>query len=77
MTTTAESTGRRARTVLLMIAGGKVGSMVGRRRAFMVGRVIYGSGSLTTALAPNLPVQVDVAPLRLWAARGHARCGQR
>jgi hypothetical protein len=61
---------------MLMITGAKVGSMIGRPRAFMVGCVIYG-GSLTTALAPNLPVQVDVAPLRLWAARGHARCGQR
>jgi len=41
---------------MLMITGGKVGSMIGRRRAFMIGCVIYGAGSLTTALAPNLPV---------------------
>jgi predicted MFS family arabinose efflux permease len=32
--------------------------MIGRRRAFMVGCDIYGSGSLTTALAPNLPVLI-------------------
>ncbi|MEO8518098.1 MAG: MFS transporter [Dermatophilaceae bacterium] len=43
---------------MLMITGGKIGSMVGRRRAFMVGCVIYGMGSLTTALAPNLPVLI-------------------
>jgi MFS family permease len=30
--------------------------MIGRKRAFTVGLVIYCSGSLTTALAPNLPV---------------------
>lgn len=40
----------------LMITGGKVGAIVGRRRAFGIGLVIYGAGSLTTSLAPNLPV---------------------
>jgi EmrB/QacA subfamily drug resistance transporter len=43
---------------MLMITGGKIGSMIGRRRAFMSGCVIYGVGSLTTALAPNLPVLI-------------------
>lgn len=41
---------------MLMIPGGKVGAIIGHRRAFMVGCGIYGCGSLTTALAPNLPV---------------------
>ncbi|MFZ2177195.1 MAG: MFS transporter [Rhodococcus sp. (in: high G+C Gram-positive bacteria)] len=40
----------------LMITGGKVGAMLGRRRAFGIGLVVYGAGSLTTALAPNLPI---------------------
>ncbi|RDI16698.1 EmrB/QacA subfamily drug resistance transporter [Rhodococcus sp. AG1013] len=40
----------------LMITGGKIGSIVGRRRAFAIGLVVYGAGSLTTALAPNLTV---------------------
>jgi MFS family permease len=39
-----------------MITGGKIGQIVGRSRAFAVGCVIYGAGSLTTALAPNLGV---------------------
>jgi EmrB/QacA subfamily drug resistance transporter len=43
---------------MLMITGGKIGSMIGRRRAFMIGCVIYGVGSLTTAIAPNLAVLV-------------------
>jgi MFS family permease len=43
---------------MLMITGGKIGSMIGRRRAFMIGCLIYGAGSLTTALAPNLPVLI-------------------
>ena len=38
---------------MLMITGGKIGSMIGRRRAFAIGCVIYGLGSLTTALAPT------------------------
>ncbi|MFF2084465.1 MFS transporter [Nocardia sp. NPDC058176] len=40
----------------LMITGGKLGTIMGRRRAFAIGLVIYGTGSLTTAAAPNLPV---------------------
>jgi MFS family permease len=43
---------------MLMITGGKVGSMIGRKRAFSIGCVIYGAGSLTTALAPNLTVLI-------------------
>ncbi|MGA2835352.1 MAG: MFS transporter [Acidimicrobiales bacterium] len=41
-----------------MITGGKIGALVGRRRAFGVGLVVYGSGSLVTALAPNLTVLI-------------------
>jgi MFS family permease len=40
----------------LMITGAKIGAIIGRKRAFAIGCVIYGCGSLTTALAPNLPV---------------------
>lgn len=40
----------------LMITGGKVGTIMGRRRAFALGLIIYAAGSLTTALAPNLGV---------------------
>src|SRR5262245_39572871 len=43
---------------MLMVTGGKVGSMIGRRRAFAIGCVVYGVGSLTTALAPNLPILI-------------------
>lgn len=40
----------------LMIPGGKVGAIIGHRRAFSLGCVIYAAGSLTTALAPSYPV---------------------
>lgn len=43
---------------MLMVTGGKVGSMIGRRRAFTIGCIVYGAGSLTTAVAPNLPVLI-------------------
>ncbi len=42
----------------LMITGGKIGAMIGRRRAYAIGCIIYGAGSLTTALSPNLPVLI-------------------
>ena len=40
----------------LMITGGKIGALIGRKRAFAIGCVIYGAGSFTTAIAPSLPV---------------------
>jgi EmrB/QacA subfamily drug resistance transporter len=43
---------------MLMVTGGKIGSRIGRRRAFAIGCIIYGAGSLTTAAAPNLPVLI-------------------
>jgi MFS family permease len=39
-----------------MLAGAKLGDILGRNRAFAVGCVIYGIGSFTTALSPNLTV---------------------
>ena len=41
-----------------MITGGKIGSIIGRRRAFAIGLVVYGAGSLVTSLAPNLGVLI-------------------
>ncbi|MFD5324043.1 MFS transporter [Streptomyces sp. NPDC127092] len=41
---------------MLMIPGGTVGALIGRKRAFMTGCLVYGCGSLTTALAPDLTV---------------------
>ena len=40
----------------LMITGGKIGTIIGRRRAMGIGLVIYAAGSFTTAIAPNLTV---------------------
>src|SRR5579871_4767896 len=42
----------------LMITGGKIGGIIGRKRAFAIGSVIYGAGSLTTSLAQSLPVLI-------------------
>src|SRR6476469_1055757 len=39
-----------------MLLGAKLGDILGRNRAFAIGLAIYGAGSLTTALSPNLPV---------------------
>ena len=41
----------------LMVLGG-IGSIMGRKRAFSLGCIIYGCGSMTTALAPNLTVLI-------------------
>jgi MFS family permease len=40
----------------LMLAGAKLGDIIGRDRTFALGLAIYGAGSLTTAVSPNLGV---------------------
>ena len=40
----------------LMLAGAKLGDIFGRDRTFAIGLAVYGLGSLTTALSPNLAV---------------------
>ncbi|MFF2049991.1 MFS transporter [Leifsonia sp. NPDC058194] len=39
-----------------MLLGAKLGDVWGRRRAFVIGSIVYAAGSLTTALAPNIAV---------------------
>ncbi len=39
-----------------MLIGGKIGDRWGAKRAFWIGLLVYGTGSLTTALSPNLGV---------------------
>lgn len=40
---------------MLMVAGGKVGDLMGRRKAFVVGLVIYACGSTITAISQTVP----------------------
>jgi MFS family permease len=40
----------------LMLAGAKIGDILGRDRTFALGLAVYGLGSLITALSPNLAV---------------------
>ena len=40
----------------LMLLGAKLGDVLGRSRCFAIGLAVYGLGSLTTALSPNLTV---------------------
>ncbi len=41
---------------MFMLAGAKIGDIVGRRRAFVIGLVIYAAGSALTAAAPSVAV---------------------
>jgi MFS family permease len=42
----------------LMITGGRMGAILGRKRAFTIGCLIYASGSFITAISPNLAVLI-------------------
>ena len=41
-----------------MLTGSKIGEIAGRKRAFTIGCVIYGAGSFTTSISPNLGVLI-------------------
>jgi EmrB/QacA subfamily drug resistance transporter len=41
---------------MFMLTGGKVGDIIGRKRAFIIGLVIYACGSALTAVAPSVAV---------------------
>ena len=41
-----------------MITGGRVGEIIGRKRAFTIGCIVYACGSLTTALSHSLTVLI-------------------
>jgi EmrB/QacA subfamily drug resistance transporter len=40
---------------MLMLTGGKIGDIIGRRRAFAIGLMIYGCGSALTAVSQSVP----------------------
>jgi MFS family permease len=41
---------------MFMLTGGKIGDIIGRRRAFVIGLIIYACGSALTAAAPTVAV---------------------
>ena len=41
---------------MLMLTGGKIGDIIGRRKAFVIGLIIYACGSAMTAAAPTVAV---------------------
>src|SRR3954447_7472954 len=41
---------------MFMLTGAKIGDIIGRRRGFVVGLVIYACGSAMTALAPTVAI---------------------
>ncbi len=41
---------------MFMMTGAKIGDRIGRRRAFVIGLVVYGCGSAITAIAPSVVV---------------------
>ena len=43
-----------------MITGGKIGQIIGRKRAFAIGCVIYGCGSFTTSISGTLSLESAV-----------------
>ncbi|HTR75294.1 MAG TPA: MFS transporter [Solirubrobacterales bacterium] len=45
-------------TAALMLVGGKLGDIIGRRLAFRIGLVTFGAGALITSLAPNMGILI-------------------
>lgn len=64
----------------LMITGDKIGDIIGRRRALVVGLVIYGFGSAPTAVSWKVPSlslagQCSKVSVPHWSFRSLLRCG--
>ena len=53
----------------LMLAGAKLGDILGRNRVFALGLAVYGIGLLTTSLSPSLSVLL----VRMVGRRGPRR----
>jgi MFS family permease len=45
-------------TAALMMVGGKLGDIIGRRLAFRIGLITFGAGALITALAPSMGILI-------------------
>jgi EmrB/QacA subfamily drug resistance transporter len=45
-------------TAALILIGGKLGDIIGRRLAFRIGLVTFGAGALITAIAPNMGILI-------------------
>src|SRR5882757_7014563 len=45
-------------TAALMLIGGKLGDIIGRRLAFRIGLITFGAGALVTALAPSMGILI-------------------
>src|ERR1700742_845932 len=45
-------------TAALMMTGGKIGDIIGRRLAFRIGLVTFGAGALITALAQSMGILI-------------------
>lgn len=41
-----------------IIAGAKIGDIIGRKKAFIIGLIIYGTGSFITSISPNIYVLI-------------------
>ena len=41
---------------MFMLTGGKIGDSIGRRKAFVIGLVVYAAGSALTAVAPTVAI---------------------
>jgi MFS family permease len=45
-------------TAALMLVGGKVGDIIGRRLAFRIGLITFGAGALVTAVSPSIGILI-------------------
>ena len=57
-----------------MITGGKIGQILGRKRAFAIGCIVYGCGSLVTSCAITIPSTPSNASLPLGPDCSLSKC---
>ena len=61
----------------LMMTGGKIGDLLGRRRTFAIGMMIYACGSALTAASWSVPPGATGGCLRISPRTGSCGCAAR
>jgi len=57
----------------LLLLGGRMGDLFGRRRMFVFGLSLFTLGSFLAGIAANFPLLLPAGPCRAWAARSRHR----
>jgi len=57
----------------LLVSGGRLGDLLGRRRVFVLGAVLFAGASAVGSLAPAMPLLLAARVAQVWVVRSCCR----